>query len=480
MPPRRTLVIPMHQESARIRDTLADLAQARELLGDIELVLVDDGSTDGTAAVAEEAMARHGFDGRVLRVDRNGGKGAAIAVGMRAAAGDSVAFTDADLAAAPDAIARCFAIVEAGEADVVVTSRHLPGSEVTVRQPLARRSSSAAFRKLSRWAGLGSVSDSQCGLKAFTNDAAAVLFRGLSVQRFAFDVEVLLRAELAGLRVVEVPIRWRHVDASSVRTMRDGARMVLDVVRLRGRLRGWTPHGDMPTAAVLEREHWWYVAGREAAFAAARRAGARGPAIDVECGTGALVEAAPREGFEPAAGTTTSAGGGRFATQRKLAVASAATTSLPHPDACVGTVFALDVLQRVDDAAALREAARVLAPAGVVVVTVPANPEAWTPYDTAFGHRRRYTPETLRERLRTAGFADVRVERFHAWLSPVSYVLARTPIGALLLRDPEKSSFVHLRINAVLRVVVEIERRVRARVSLPFGQALVASGRKPA
>ena len=475
----RTLVIPMHQESARIEGTLAELARSWHDLGDCELVLVDDGSTDGTAAIASRGLAEHGLPGQVVRLERNGGKGAAISAGIANANGRTIAFTDADLAAAPDAIRKCFELIEAGDADVVVTSRHLPESEITVRPPLARRSSSAAFRRLTRWAGLRAVSDSQCGLKAFDGDAARALFHGLSVQRFAFDVEVLLRAELAGLRVVEVPIRWRHVEASTLRTMRDGARMLLDVVRLRSRLRGWDPDDKTPVAALLEREHWWYVANREVALAAASSAGFdRQPAVDLDCQTGGLLDRL-RDRDIDAVGVS---GGARPGYAQSLGhpALSASTGSLPLRGSTMGAAFAVDLLEHLeDDGLVVREAVRVLASGGMLVATVPSNPKVWSGYDVALGHRRRYSPASLRSLFANAGLDVVSVQHFFAWLSPITFVLARTPLRTLLLRDPERSSFVHRRINRVLRRVVEIELMVTRHVPIPFGQALVVVGRKP-
>src|SRR5688572_7994617 len=136
MPARRTLVIPMHQESARIETTLDELAASWSVLGDCELVLVDDGSTDGTADLAERSCERHRLPARIVRREHNGGKGAAVASGVAAALGEVVAFTDADLSTGAEPIRQCFEIVEADDADVVVSSRTLPDSAVAVRPPL--------------------------------------------------------------------------------------------------------------------------------------------------------------------------------------------------------------------------------------------------------------------------------------------------------------------------------------------------------
>lgn len=479
VPPDRSLVIPMHQEASRIGATLRVLAAHRAGLGDLELVLVDDGSTDGTAEQARQAVDELDLDARILRLDRNSGKGAAISAGVAAASGRVIAFTDADLAADPEAIDRCFALVEDGHADVVVTSRHLPSSEITDRQPLARRSSSAAFRRLVRFAGLRSVSDSQCGLKAFRGDVARTLFDKLSVQRFAFDVEVLLRAEVAGYHVVEVPIRWRHVEASTLRTVRDGTRMLFDVVRLRTELRGWQPDDKAPVAALLEREHWWYVENRRVSMRAAKRAGALAPFVDTDPQTGALLEHLDAGGTEPVVAAAPNTSVGALDVDRFPTLVTS-PTAIAMAGATAGTVFVVDRLEFLqDDAAAVEEAARVLRPGGVVVVTVPANPSLWSQYDVALGHHRRYSIASLRRLMEHAGLEVVEIGYFFAWLTPVTFLLARTPLRFLLLRDAERASFVHRRINTLLRVVVDVELAISDRVRLPFGQSVVVAARKP-
>ena len=474
--PDRTLVIPMHQESARIGPTLRELAAARDVLGHCDLVLVDDGSSDGTADAARRALDETGLPGRVIRLERNSGKGAAIAAGVACATGRVVAFTDADLAAGVEALDQCCSLVESGEADVVVTSRRLPDSEITTQAPVARRSTSAVFRQVVRWAGLRGVSDSQCGVKAFRGEVARTLFSELSVQRFAFDVEVLLRAELAGFNVVEVPVRWRHVDASSLRTVRDGTRMLVDVVRLRSRVRGWEPDDKKPVAALLEREHWWWVANRRFALAAASRAAASGPHLDADHQTGALLDAISHDLGGAAFGVTASAWDAGDA-RHPTVVASPLELALR--DGSVGSVFVVDRLEYfTEDEPALREAARVLRPDGVLVLTVPANPSLWTEYDVVLGHQRRYSPASIRAVLEREGFEVIDVAYFFAWLTPITLVLARTPLRSLLLRDAERSSFVHRRINTILRLVVAAEVAIAERVHLPFGQALVVSARK--
>lgn len=226
----------MWQEATRIEATVARLADSKLAHPDIELIFVDDGSTDATAHLCEQACARAGLDATIRRLAVNRGKGAAVRDGILAAGGEVVGFSDADLSCDPDDVARVLSVVADGEADVAIASRTASSSVIPDRQPLPRRLSGAAFNLELRLLGLTRFHDTQCGLKAFSAPVAASLFEPLRTERFAFDVEVLARAVRAGHRVTEVPVTWRHVEASRVHPIRDGGRMVADALAIRWRL----------------------------------------------------------------------------------------------------------------------------------------------------------------------------------------------------------------------------------------------------
>ena len=118
-------------------------------------------------------------------------------------------------------------------------------------------------------------------------------------------------------------------------------------------------------------------------------------------------------------------------------------------------------------------------PGGTVVVTVPGQRRLWSDYDQALGHRRRYDVADLERLLGEAGFTDVEVVTFHTWLTPLTLLLARTPLRHVLLREPNRATFVDARVNRVLLAVGWLERRVLRRRPLSFGQALVGTGRAP-
>jgi len=236
--PARSLIIPMKDEATRIGTTLRALRDSGILdERDTELILVDDGSTDGTPTIADDLIRELGLDARVIRLPRNVGKGGAIQAGVAASTGEVVAFSDADLSAPPSAIEATYELVEAGKADMVVTTRVHPESVMPVKPSSTRRYGGKALNIWIRTLGLTELNDTQCGLKAYTGEAARALYEDLHAKRFAFDVEVIARAERSGYTVLELPIEWSHVEASRVRPFRDGVRMALDVLWLRWLLR---------------------------------------------------------------------------------------------------------------------------------------------------------------------------------------------------------------------------------------------------
>lgn len=240
LPPTRSLVVPMRDEADRIGATLDALATSVLRRGDVELVLVDDGSTDGTAEAAEAAIAALGaVHAKVVRMGDHRGKGAAVREGLLLATGATRVFVDADLPVAPADVERCFAALESGAADVVYGTRAHPESRVLRRQPALRVVSSRLFSLWLRALGLGprGERDTQCGLKGVIAEAVPAVVAPLATDGFAFDVELLARAELSAQRVVAVPVRWTHVAASHVLPMSEGLAAAGAAVRIRSALR---------------------------------------------------------------------------------------------------------------------------------------------------------------------------------------------------------------------------------------------------
>lgn len=242
--PTLSIVIPAYNESARICSTLHATRAYLERRGlTAEVIVVDDGSSDRTAALVREIVR---VDSRVklLELGCNRGKGAAVREGVLASRGERILFMDADLATPLSELASLSAALDAGF-DVAVGSRALPESKITVRQSKVRSTMGRCFNVMVQVIAVGGVRDTQCGFKLFTRSAAHTLFRETRIDRFAFDVEVLLLCQ-GRFDVAEVPVAWRHVDESKVSPFTDAAQMAFDLVKLRlgvtarGLAQGWS------------------------------------------------------------------------------------------------------------------------------------------------------------------------------------------------------------------------------------------------
>ncbi|MCB1002700.1 MAG: glycosyltransferase, partial [Acidimicrobiales bacterium] len=195
--------------------------------GGLEVVIVDDGSGDGTAAAARAAGADV-----VLEQPENRGKGAAVRRGVLESRGRTVAFTDADLSYSPDQLLRLLGEVESGW-DMVVGSRRHEDTTTLVRAGRLRELGGRAINLLTQVVLLGQYRDTQCGLKAFRSDVARLLFGRSRIDGFAFDVELFHLAERYRLSLAEVPVSVANSSRSTVRVARDALRLVRDLFRIR-------------------------------------------------------------------------------------------------------------------------------------------------------------------------------------------------------------------------------------------------------
>jgi dolichyl-phosphate beta-glucosyltransferase len=230
--PTLSIVIPAYNEALRLPPSLARvIAYVEGRAIDYELLVVDDGSTDDTAAAAEAVLAPLGERGRVLRNDQNLGKGASVRRGMLAARGARVLFSDADLSAPIEELVKLEAALDGG-AGVAVGSRALDRALIEERQPLGRDLMGRVFNLVVQLFAVRGIRDTQCGFKLFAGDVVGPIFARTRIDRFGFDVEVLMLARRLGVTVAEVPVRWRNSEGSRV-TLLQGARAFLDPIRVR-------------------------------------------------------------------------------------------------------------------------------------------------------------------------------------------------------------------------------------------------------
>ncbi len=232
---RWSVVIPAYNEAGRLPAYLKDVLAYFEGRDDpYEVVVVDDGSQDGTGERAREVAAGRGSV-TVCSLLGNHGKGFAVRTGMQQASGALRLMADADGATPIAEAARLEAAIRAG-ADLAVGSRVLEDPSVERRVRLHRRIAGSVFNFIVRRLGVSGVLDTQCGFKLFRDSVADALFSALRTDGFGFDVELLLLAQRAGYRVVEVPVNWADQPGSKVGVLRDGPRMLRDIVAARWRV----------------------------------------------------------------------------------------------------------------------------------------------------------------------------------------------------------------------------------------------------
>jgi glycosyltransferase involved in cell wall biosynthesis len=227
-----SIVIPAYNESARLRPTLDTLLRyVHDQKWDVEILVVNDGSSDDTAQVIREYGKVHP-EILLLENPGNRGKGFSVRNGMLHARGKICLFTDADLSSPIEEAQKLLAAINAG-ADVAIGSRWLKAELQTERQPLYRQAFGRIFNMVLRIVlGMRFV-DTQCGFKAFRRDAVQRIFPLQKIERWGFDPEILYLARRAGLKVAEVPVVWAHSEGTRLSPVKDGIRMFGEVLRIR-------------------------------------------------------------------------------------------------------------------------------------------------------------------------------------------------------------------------------------------------------
>ncbi len=234
--PDLSVVIPAFDERDRLPSTLTETAgYLRDRGLTFEILVADDGSTDGTAEVVR-GLADDIAGLSVLRADENRGKGDAVRRGVLAARGRRILYADADGATPIAELERLEEALAAG-ARVAVGSRALPGPGISRRTRLHRRVMGRVFARLVQQLVVPGIADTQCGFKLFDRSAAHELFAASRTNGFSFDVEILALARARGIPVAEVAVSWRDVPRSRVSLVTDSVAMLADLVAIRRRVR---------------------------------------------------------------------------------------------------------------------------------------------------------------------------------------------------------------------------------------------------
>jgi len=229
-----SVVVPAYNEEVRIGPSLERLAEyygGQDYPWDV--AVVSDGSTDRTNDIVAEFVKSHS-QFRLIDSQPNHGKGFVVRKGMLEAKGDWVLFCDADLATPQEETEKLLSHMRDG-ADIAIGSRPMKESKLEVRQPLYREFLGRCFNKAVKLLAIKGIHDTQCGFKMFTNKVAQDVFSRCTLDGFSFDFEALMIARDLGYRIDEVPIRWAHQEGSKVVLLRDGPRMLRDLVKLRFR-----------------------------------------------------------------------------------------------------------------------------------------------------------------------------------------------------------------------------------------------------
>jgi dolichyl-phosphate beta-glucosyltransferase len=231
--PALSIVIPAYNEASRLPPTLRRIRDYLDGRPDsYEILVVDDGSSDGTAEAARDAKCP-GL--QIVRTEPNRGKGHAVRRGMLLAGGDRRLMTDADLSTPIEDLEKLQQRLVLGY-DIAIGSRALPGADVQVHQPWYRENAGRVFNLMVRLLALPDLHDTQCGFKLWTAEAAREAFAAARLDGFCFDVEALYIARMKGRRIAEVPVTWRNDAGTRVGTFR-GMTAFLDLVRIR--LNAW-------------------------------------------------------------------------------------------------------------------------------------------------------------------------------------------------------------------------------------------------
>jgi glycosyltransferase involved in cell wall biosynthesis len=231
--PQLSIVVPAYNEASRITQTLETLQEYLHRNGwTVEVIVVDDGSTDATAAIVQN-FAERWCQLKLIQNPGNRGKGYSVKNGALQARGEIILFTDADLSAPVDEMTKLINPIREGKCEVCFGSRAIDRSLIGTHQPRFRELSGRLYNLFVQIVTGLPFKDTQCGFKSFRREAIIPALQRLTIADFGFDPELLYIANKRGLRLKEVPVRWNHVEGTKVRFIKDAIKMFLDLAIIR-------------------------------------------------------------------------------------------------------------------------------------------------------------------------------------------------------------------------------------------------------
>ena len=487
-----SMVVPMFNEVERFGEAWPQLAEwiQRRPPGS-ELLFVDDGSADGTADLVERTIAASpSVPARSIR-NPHLGKGAAVRAGLLEARAPLAGFCDVDLSTPLDQLDIIVAAA-ARSSVLAIGSRDVAASQLLQRQSLVREVLGKLFNRLIQLTLAPGISDTQCGAKVAHTTLWRDVLANSNEDGFAWDCEIVAIARRLGYTVQEIAIEWRHDERSRVRVSRDGPKMVMAVPRIVRHVGRIAPGAHTPTDAsgvfddvqastLVESDtsHWWFRSKGSFVAGALRRShiDRDGFLVDIGAGAGGVTTIL---GWRPDRFVTLDGAEVlvRIGQQRHAHLGLVGLGEhLPLRDGGATVVTLLDVIEHLDDpVTTLREAARVLADDGVLVVTVPAHESLWSGADELLGHVRRYNRQVLREHLTAAGFTVERSTHVFSWLVLPVWLQRR------FVSDRERQLGLDQRsplIDAAALVLSRAERAITNTCRCPSARRFCASPARP-
>jgi dolichyl-phosphate beta-glucosyltransferase len=481
-----SIVIPAFNEAKRLPaflETLISYCERSPLR--YEILVVDDGSHDGTAASARTFQKRFPCLS-VLEIGKNHGKGYAVKRGLLESRGSVGIFMDADGSTAPDEIEKNLPYLTEKGFDVFIGSRVLKSEGQVLNVRFHRKVIGLVFNSLVQSLLFKDIRDTQCGFKMFKREVVQPLFSRTYLNGFGFDIEVLYLAAKMGYKIKEGPVSWHAVAGSKVNLVSDSFKMFWNILQVRNwhctpinKVDKYMGPDEYKFMYEMEETHWWFVSHRHLAMRLIESLNLKGPTIlDVGAGTGGKIQSFKKLG--DAHGIDVSEKAIEFCLKRGLEnVTLCPAERIAYSDETFDIIASFDVLEHVSNPSqVLAEFRRVLKSKGHLIISVPAFRFLWSQHDEALCHFRRYEKGEFAYELKEAGF---KIDKM-SYLFFVSFFVV-APIRLLRrLRQSENvcdtTTLPPKFLNRVLISLFQIETTLSMKMGLPFGTTLYAVARK--